>query len=102
MKCSKCGGIDHPNPCPESWRAVVAAPKSIPAGENSLHRLVGRSLPSHRHGAWIVDEVHGERARLISANLRWDQWVRVTDLVHWLKLIENEASPNNQAQARDE
>jgi hypothetical protein len=68
------------------------------AASGSLHCLVGRSLPSRRHGAWIVDEVRGSRARLVTGDLRGEQWVWTNELETWLAA----ASPNNQAQARAE
>lgn len=36
--------------------------------------LVGRSLPSKRYGAWIVAEDRGERVRLVTGNLKGEQW----------------------------
>jgi hypothetical protein len=50
----------------------------------SLQALKGRSLPSSKFGAWIVDQVSptvNGRSRLVTANLKGEQWINTWDLV---------------------
>lgn len=65
----------------------------------SVQRLVGRSLPSTKYGAWIVAEVRGNiegRSRLVTANLKGEQWVWTRSLVAMLAELN---APNTPASA---
>lgn len=59
----------------------------------NLMLLKGRSLPSKRFGAWIVDRVSETidgRSRLISASLRQEKWIWTRDLVGMFKTMDKE------------
>lgn len=59
----------------------------------NLLSLKGRSLPSKRFGAWIVDRVSETidgRSRLISASLKHEEWVWTRDLVEMFKTLDKE------------
>lgn len=63
-----------------------------------VQRLVGRSLPSRKYGAWIVAEVRGNiegRSRLVTGNLKGEQWVWTRELVAMLEELD---SPNEKGQ----
>lgn len=67
---------------------------------HSLQRMVGRSLPSQKYGAWIVAEVRGNiegRSRLVTANLKGEQWVWTRSLV---AMFTEHDAPNEKAQPR--
>ena len=59
--------------------------------------LLGRSLPSQKYGAWIVDEIRGSRARLITANQKGEQWMDVETLKRIFAIMDQE-SPNIKAE----
>ena len=54
--------------------------------------IVGRSLPSSRFGAWIVNEVRGCHTRLVSGNLRHEKWMLTSRVMDMLNELD---SPNN-------
>lgn len=59
----------------------------------NLKSLKGRSLPSVKHGAWIVDEVSKTiegRSRLVTANLKGEQWVWTYKLVDMFGLLDEQ------------
>lgn len=60
----------------------------------NLQSLKGRSFPSPKFGAWIVDSVSHTidgRSRLLSADMRREAWVYTSSLVHAFELLDNEA-----------
>jgi len=66
----------------------------------SLERLVGRSLPSRKYGAWIVAKVSGDiegRSRLVTGDLKGEQCVWTRQLVDMLEELD---SPNDEGQPR--
>lgn len=71
-------------------------------GGCSVQRLVGRSLPSQKYGAWIVAEVRGNiegRSRLVTANLKGEQWVWTRSLVEMIAELD---APNAADERRHE
>ena len=61
----------------------------------SLDQMVGRSLPSQKYGAWVVAEVRGNiegRSRLVTANLKGEQWIWTRSLVAMLAELD---APNS-------
>ena len=54
------------------------------------HELIGKSLPSAKYGAWIVNEVRGSRARLLTGDMKGEMWMDVTDLREFLEIVEEE------------
>lgn len=63
---------------------------------HSLQRMVGRSLPSKKYGAWIVAEVRGNiegRSRLVTGNLKGEQWVWTRSLVAMLAELDSSKTP---------
>ena len=61
--------------------------------DTSLQHLVGRSLPSRKYGAWIVAEVRGNidgRSRLVTGNLKGEQWLWTKSLVEMLEYLSHE------------
>lgn len=58
--------------------------------EHDLQKLVGQTFPSRKNGCWIVDDVRGGingRSRLVTANLKGEQWVWTRSLVEWVRLF---------------
>lgn len=63
-----------------------------------LQQVVGRSLPSRKYGAWIVAEVSGNiegRSRLVTGNLKGEQWVWTRSLVAMLAKLD---APNGRGE----
>lgn len=52
--------------------------------------LIGKSLPSAKYGAWIVNEVRGTRARLLTGDMKGEMWMDVDQLRSLLKFVEDE------------
>ena len=74
---------------------VIEQPKApTPVACSDLLCCVGASLPSEKFGAWIVDEIRGSRVRLISGNLKFDQWRDKEDVESMLQVVKqhNESS----------
>ena len=62
-----------------------------PVQPGSLHRMVGRSLPSLRFGAWIVDRVSDGiegRSRLVTVDLKGEQWIWTRHLVEAFEMLD--------------
>ena len=60
-------------------------------GTGSVQRMVGLSLPSRKFGAWIVAEVLGDiegRSKLVTANLKGEQWVWTRSLMAMLDELD--------------
>lgn len=59
----------------------------------NLQSLKGRSFPSPKFGAWIVDHVSSTidgRSRLLSANLKHEAWVWTSALVNAFEIMDDE------------
>jgi len=55
-----------------------------------LKSLCGRSLPSAKFGAWIVESVSDTiegRSRLVSANLKAEIWMATSELVESFRIL---------------
>lgn len=66
---------------------------------NRLQNMVGCSLPSQKYGAWVVAEVRGNiewRSRLVTGNLKGEQWVWTRSLVGWLKELRAATKQGNE------
>ena len=62
------------------------------SSSDSANQLVGRSLPSEKFGAWIVDrasETIDGRSRLVTANLKGEQWVWTRDLIDMFRELDS-------------
>lgn len=58
-----------------------------------LKSLLGRSLPSLKYGAWIVDKVSKTiqgRSRLVTGNLKGVQCVWTHELVEMFNILDEE------------
>lgn len=58
----------------------------------NLQSLKGRSLPSRKHGAWIVDSISHDisgRSRLVTANLKGEQWIWTSSLVEMFANVDS-------------
>jgi hypothetical protein len=67
-------------------------PPAASRASHSVQRMVGRSLPSRKYGAWVVAEVRGNiegRSRLVTANLKGEQWVWTRQLAAMLDQLDS-------------
>jgi|SRR6185436_5722642 len=79
------------NKTPEEIAAII---KKSNSGDFYFNPSVlkGRSLPSRRFCCWIVNEVSGDingRARLVTGDLKGEQWVWNRDLIQWFSELDS-------------
>lgn len=59
----------------------------------NLESLKGRSIPSSKFGAWIVDQVSATmevRSRLVTGDLKREQTISTQSLVNMFEILDSE------------
>lgn len=57
----------------------------------NLQAMKGRSFPSKKYGAWVVDRVSETidgRSRLVTADLKGEQWLWTQQLVNYIEVLD--------------